>query len=348
VQFSFSDQQLEFRDQMRAFAEKECPPSAVRDAYSSMHGWSESRWAALAELGVTGLTVPEAHGGLGLGQVDLASVLEEAGKACLPEPLIETVAVGVPLLSECGSPRAEELRARWMNPAALGEAVIIVGLSPSSAVSAASGADLLLLEHRVAGASEVHAVEAGQVHLEPRPSLDAARRLSAIEWEPSPATLVASGGEASSLLDHARIRGANATSAMLLGLADRMISMAAQHAVDRKQFGKAIGTFQAVKHHLANALVRLEFSRPVVYAAAWSIDSRDNDAKMRASMAKAQASESALLAARVALQVHGAIGYTLEHDLQLWMKRAWVLASAWGDAATHRARVLDWLVTGDS
>jgi len=124
-------------------------------------------------------------------------------------------------------------------------------------------------------------------------------------------------------------------------VADRLLSMAAQYAKDRSQFGKPIGSFQAVKHHLADALVRVEFARPVVYRAAWSLQHGDPDASMHASMAKAMASEAATLAARTALQVHGAIGYTWEHDLQLWMKRAWSLAAAWGDAATHRARVLE-------
>jgi alkylation response protein AidB-like acyl-CoA dehydrogenase len=120
--------------------------------------------------------------------------------------------------------------------------------------------------------------------------------------------------------------------------------MAAQYAKDRSQFGKPIGSFQAVKHHLADALVRVEFARPMVYRAAWSLSVGERDAGLHASMAKAMASDAATLAARTALQVHGAIGYTWEHDLQLWMKRAWALAASWGDAATHRARVLETLL----
>jgi hypothetical protein len=132
--------------------------------------------------------------------------------------------------------------------------------------------------------------------------------------------------------------------AVLVGVADRLIAMAAQYANERSQFGKPIGSFQAVKHQLADALVRVEFARPVVYRAAWSLAEGDPDAGLHASMAKAMASEAATVAARTALQVHGAIGYTWEHDLHLWMKRAWALAAAWGDAAAHRARVLDILL----
>ncbi|MHB8594451.1 MAG: acyl-CoA dehydrogenase family protein [Acidimicrobiales bacterium] len=201
---------------------------------------------------------------------------------------------------------------------------------------APAGAHLLLLQRL----DEVHAVAAGGVSSTPLRSIDGARRLAEITWEPSPATLLVSGTAARALLGVTGDRGAMASAALLLGVADRLVSMAAEYATQRTQFGKAIGSFQAVKHHLAGALVRLEFARPLVYRAAWSLSEGAPDASRDASMAKAVASEAATLAARVALQVHGAIGYTWEHDLHLWMKRAWTLASAWGDAASHRARVL--------
>jgi hypothetical protein len=135
-----------------------------------------------------------------------------------------------------------------------------------------------------------------------------------------------------------------ATAAELLGLADRMIVLAADYARERHQFGKPIGSFQAVKHLLAGAQVKLEFARPVVYAAAWSLDEGEPDASRAASVAKACASDAASEAARVSLQVHGALGYTWECDLHLFLKRAWALAAAWGSAADHRAQVLDSLV----
>jgi alkylation response protein AidB-like acyl-CoA dehydrogenase len=130
-----------------------------------------------------------------------------------------------------------------------------------------------------------------------------------------------------------------AVAAELLGVADRLIELAADYAREREQFGKPIGSFQAVKHHLANALLALEFARPVTYRAAYSIAHDDPDRSTHVSMAKTFASDAATLAARTALQVHGAIGYTWEHDLHLWMKRAWALAAAWGDASWHRERV---------
>ena len=124
-----------------------------------------------------------------------------------------------------------------------------------------------------------------------------------------------------------------------------MIALAAEYAKERHQFGKPIGSFQAVKHLLAGAQVKLEFARPVVYAAAWALDAGEHRSASRsASAAKAYASEAATEAARVSLQVHGAIGYTWECDLHLFLKRAWALAEAWGSAADHRRRLLDSLL----
>jgi alkylation response protein AidB-like acyl-CoA dehydrogenase len=380
LNFTFSEEQIAFRDQMRSFAEKECTPEDVREAWASPTGWSQRRWKALAELGVVGLTVPQAHGGMGLGQVDLVLLLEEAGRACLPEPLVETVATAVPLLASCPGERAEEIRSRWMAPVAEGEAVVAFGASRDLDVGAAAGADtpaaegshmpaalpsgvaaasapdvhaadgskLLVLEHREPGKVELHALETAAVTLTSRVALDATRRPCSVVWEPSAASLIAEGEEAQRLVHSASDRAANAAAAVLAGVADRLISMSGSYAIERKQFGKAIGSFQAVKHQLANALIRLEFVRPLVYRAAWSLDSGEPDAGLHVSMAKAQASEAALLAARTALQVHGAIGYTWEHDLHLWMKRAWALAAAWGDAASHRGRVLDSLVAREA
>jgi alkylation response protein AidB-like acyl-CoA dehydrogenase len=351
MHFSFEEQQLEFSSQFRAFAEKECDASEVRRAWSSPLGWSPERWKSLSEMGVVAMTVPERHGGLGLGLVDLMLLLEEAGRVCMPEPIMETVALAVPLLVEAPADAAQagDGSARWLDRAGEGRVVMTVGVAPAKDVVAAQGADLIILEHRGGseqGRTELHAVPAGQVRITARPALDASRRVAAVEWAPSPGTLLASGPDAERLISRTKDRAATAAAASLLGLSERMISLASRYASERKQFGRQIGSFQAVKHHLANALVRLEFARPVVFRAAWSIDTEEAQSSVHASMAKAQASEAALVSARVALQVHGAIGYTWEHDLHLWMKRAWALARSWGDASYHRARVVDALVTG--
>ena len=136
-----------------------------------------------------------------------------------------------------------------------------------------------------------------------------------------------------------RARGAAGTAAVLCGLAGRLIEMTADYVKERRQFGVPVGSFQAVKHHLADALIALEHARPAVYCAAWSIATAQPTLARDASFAQAYANEAAGVAARVALQCHGAIGYTFEHDLHLWLKRVWSLQRAWGDTAHHRHEV---------
>ena len=161
-----------------------------------------------------------------------------------------------------------------------------------------------------------------------------------MQWPLASDTLLAYGVAAEAAAALLADRAAAGTAALLIGLADRMLAMAAAYAKERHQFGKPIGSFQAVKHLLANARVALEFARPATYRAAWSLATAQPTLSHDASMAKAMASDAADLAARVALQVHGAIGYTWECDLHFFLKRTWALSRAWGDAATHRRLVL--------
>ena len=172
-----------------------------------------------------------------------------------------------------------------------------------------------------------------------QPANDPARRLFSVEWNPSPKTLVAEGEAGSALQSAALDRGAWACSAQLLGVAARLIELAVSYALEREQFGAPIGSFQAVKHQLADLQVKLEYARPVVYRAAHSIVHESPSRAVDVSMGKVAAAEAALQAARVALQVHGAIGYTWEQDVHVWMRRAWSLDLAWGRAAWHRDRV---------
>jgi alkylation response protein AidB-like acyl-CoA dehydrogenase len=365
MQFSFTEQQTDFRDAVRQMLDRECTPADLRAVFDGAVGPDGGtgtasygqpsptpasvhtpRWKALAAMGVVGLTIPELHGGLGLTDLDLVLLLEEAGRAALPEPLLETTALAAPLLARTGfgpehGTEIGALSNHWLPLIAEGDAAAAIGLSGMPAVPGAVGADLYILEYAPPdGGPEIHAVPADQVAVTPVASLDPTRRLGTVDWAPAHNTLVAAGSDAESALAVLADRAALGTAAELVGLADRMITIAADYARERKQFGRAIGSFQAVKHLLAGAQVKLEFARPVTYAAAWSLAHFTPDASRRASMAKAYASEAATEAARVSLQVHGAIGYTWECDLHLFLKRAWALAPAWGDAAEHRSRVL--------
>jgi alkylation response protein AidB-like acyl-CoA dehydrogenase len=324
MRFQFTPEQMLLRDAVRDLLDKECPASHVRAMWESDTGRDPELWRKLAGMGVVGLTVPETAGGLGLTELDLVLILEETGRAALPEPLVETTAVGAPLLRDLGA--LDRLPA---------DGIVTVGLDALPYVADAHVAQLLVLQR----GEEVHALAREAVELAPHPSVDHARRVFTVSWASADDTLIATGGRARVALSRAFERGALATAAQLLGVADRLIEMAADYARARHQFGRPIGSFQAVKHHLANALLALEFARPVAYRAAYSVAHDDPELPIHVSMAKAYASDAATLAAKTALQVHGAIGYTWEHDLHLWMKRAWALAAAWGDASWHRERV---------
>lgn len=331
MQFAFSADQLSSRGSVRALLKRECPPAAVRAAWSNADGLVPAVWQGLGELGVFGVLAPEQDGGLGMTDLDLVLLLEECGRFAAPGPISETAAVAIPLLDTL----ATGGHRRWLGAIATGEAKVAVGLSPAPFVVGAASADVLLVQR----GDEVHAVERSAAMLDPQRAVDGSRRLSRVTFNPSTATRLGSGDAARAALGRATDRAAVATSAELIGLARHMLETTVEYAKTRHQFGKPIGSFQAVKHHLADAVVAIEMAAPSVYRAAYALALDAPDRALRASMAKALASDAAMLVARKALQCHGAIGYAFENDLHLWMKRAWALAAAWGDAASHRARV---------
>jgi alkylation response protein AidB-like acyl-CoA dehydrogenase len=332
MRFEFSDDQRLFAATVRDLLAKECPPDAVRASWEDEHGWSPARWSALADMGVVGLTVPEAHGGLGMDELDLVLLLEEAGRVALPEPLVDTTAVAAPLLVDAAPPA---VAAEWLPRIASGEAVIAVQRGDRPHLLGADQATAAIL----VADDEVHLVPGDELELEPQVSVDGSRRLSIVDWHRHADTRLASGEACWQAVNRAFDRGALAASAKLLGLADRMIEMTVDYAKEREQFGVPIGSFQAIKHHLADALLALEFARPVVYRAAYAMAHDEPTRSRDVSMAKAYASDAARQVASTALQCHGAIGYTVEYDLHLFMKRAWALSASWGDSAWHRERV---------
>jgi alkylation response protein AidB-like acyl-CoA dehydrogenase len=327
VRFAFTPEQLSLRDAARSLLKRECTPAMLRAAWESPDGRIPGLWAKLVELGLPAVLAREDDGGLGMSEIELVLLVEECGRAGVPEPVSEIAAVAVPMLRDLSSP--------WLPRVVRGEARAAIGLQGAPFVLGADGADVLLLQH----GDHVHAIERDAVTLAPQPSIDGARRLFCVEWTPSPETLVAAGSAARQAVSDARDRGAVATAAELIGAGRQLVEVAVAYVKTRHQFGKPIGSFQAVKHHLADAHIALEMAAPAVYRAAYSLAHRDPERSLHASMAKALASEAALLAARKALQCHGAIGYAFENDLHLWMKRVWALAPAWGDAGEHRARV---------
>ncbi|PXY34008.1 acyl-CoA dehydrogenase family protein [Prauserella flavalba] len=287
---------------------------AGADTPATVRAWGDGRhepglkiWRDLADLGLPALLVPERDGGLGGSATDLVVAFEVLGYHAVPGPLAESVAV------------APSLAPRESLPAlASGELLATVAQPPL--VPYALDADVAGLVLRVHDG----AVERTGADGEPVRSLDAARRLFPVR---AGEVLGTAPAEAFEL-------GVLAVSAQLTGAGRWLLGQASAYAKQREQYGRAIGSFQAVKHLLADVATRLELARPLAHGAAVTMTARD------VSAAKVAAGEAAYLAARTALQVHGAIGYTAEHDLGLWLTRVRALTGAWGGAAWHRARVL--------
>jgi alkylation response protein AidB-like acyl-CoA dehydrogenase len=328
MDFDFSEDQRLLQQAVRDFLEGECPAEWVRAQWETDTGRDDGLWKRLAEVGVPGLLVPEAHGGLGLDETDLVLLLEETGRAALAEPVVATH-VGVALLRELGG----ELADAWLPKVATGDARLAVGHAGSPFVADAHVADLLFLSHEGA----LHAVPAERTRVEAQPSVDGGQRLFLVGFDVGEP--VARGERARALLDAALDRGALGSAAEALGVADRLIGLAVDYAGQRKQFGVPIGSFQAVKHMLADVKVELEYARSHVHRAAHSVARGVPTRAVDVSMAKLAACDAAKAAARTSLQVHGAIGYTYEQDVHVWMKRAWSLDLAWGDSVFHRARL---------
>lgn len=328
MRFTFTDEQDMFRDTVRDLLSKRCGPDAVRASWDNEDGRVPGLWSALADMGVLALRAPEDAGGLGMDEVDLIRILEEAGYAGVPDPLLEHAAVAVPALAEGG---ADDL----LGAAAAGEITCTVALSAGGPyVLAAEAADVVVVEHEGA----LRAVPAADCRFVGQPSIDQSRRLATVTVEPGAGTLL-EGVDPLLAAD----RAALGTAAQCVGVARRLLDATVEYVGQRHQFGKPVGSYQAVKHHLADVRLGIEFAAPLVYRAAWSVARHESmDAQVRSrdvSMAKSMAADAADAACRAALQCHGAIGYTFEYDLQLWLKRGWALAAAYGDARTHRDRV---------
>lgn len=309
--------------QQRDFAASIDSALAAADVAGAVRAWATGDtvpgrkvWAQLADLGVTALAVPERFDGLEAHPVDLVVALERLGRWCVPGPVVESVAVAPILLSDDGRSAA----------LAAGELIATVALPPQvpRAVDADTAGLVLLTDLN----GQVSDASTGDCHQ----SVDPSRRLFDV---------AASGAGRNADVARAFEFGALGTAAQLVGAGQALLDAAVDYAKQRAQFGRVIGSYQAIKHKLADVHIAVELARPLVYGAALSLAVRSPDMARDVSAAKAAAADAALLAARSALQTHGAIGFTAEHDLSLWLLRVQALRPAWGDPAAHRRRVLE-------
>ncbi|TAH41986.1 MAG: acyl-CoA dehydrogenase [Betaproteobacteria bacterium] len=335
MDFTFTDDQLTFREAVSRFLMTEAAPERLREIWDTDTGRSPELRKNIAEQGLTSLSVPEDCGGLGMDDVAWALMTQELGYYALPDSLADAAYVAAGLITAL--PAGTASREDWLGRIAEGSIRIAVGHPVNPLVADANPADLLLLAH----GDEVHAVPRAQVEIEANPSIDLSRRLARVRWTPATATLIADGAAGRALWAQTLNRGALSTAGQLLGLAQRMLDLSVDYVAQRKQFGKPIGSFQAVKHHLADVATKIEFAKPVLYRAAYAVAKGEAGADARVSHAKLACGEAASLAARHGIQVHGAMGYTWEVDLQMFMKRAWALDASWGDRGFHKARVAD-------
>jgi alkylation response protein AidB-like acyl-CoA dehydrogenase len=367
MDFGLSDEQRQLCSTAREFLRKECSPEYIRKAMADERGNARELYAQIAELGWNGLIVPERYGGAGLTTLDMAVLLAEAGYAAMPGPFLFSAALAAGALAAGGS---EEVRERWLSPMAAGKATGTVAiaergdsLGPAEIMTAARRAgagwvlngakmfvpyahlaDFLVVAARTGstpsgvGLFVVDAAAPG-VRVRMLKNLDLTRRICAVDLDAVvvPSTAELAGGAAA----YARLLalGAVAIAADSLGGMDRALEMAVEYSKVREQFGKPIGSFQALKHAAAEIVAELEPSRALLWYAAYTQDSLPEQAPRAAAMAKARLCDIYMRGTDRAVLMHGGIGFTWDHDIHLWFKRARFNEAFLGSPVYHRERV---------
>jgi alkylation response protein AidB-like acyl-CoA dehydrogenase len=370
VDFAFSEEQEMLRASARDFLAKQCPPAKVRQLMESDDAYDPELWRRIAEMGWTGLGIPEQYGGVG-GFLDLVVVMEEAGRALLPGPFYSTMGLAVPALIEAGS---EAQKKAVLGAIASGEARATAAITEPSGRWDAEGIglearpsgegwtlngvklfvpDAAVADHMVVAARTRGSGEAGVTLflVSGRPkgmtvtgmkTLDMTRRWYEVKFDGvqlGADAVMGSPGEGWTALKRALEWSAAALSAEMVGGSQHVLDASVEYAKTRQQFGKPIGIYQAVSHKLADMLMETESARSATYYAAWAVDADAPDRSLAVSMAKAYTSDAFRRASGNGIQVHGGIGFTWEHDMHLYFKRAKASEVTLGDATYHRELV---------
>ena len=372
MNFGFNDEQELLRSTARKFFENECGSDTVRRLMETPEGISPDLWTKIAEQGWLGLVFPEAYDGLGLGLVDLVVLMEEMGRAVVPGPYFSTVLLGGLAVLEAGSEAQKKewlpkiaagdkrVALAWMEPSAqLGPAGVTLTATEKGGRYTLSGTKLFVHDAHTADALVVAArtrpgagAEGVSLFLLPRdtrglrvtllPTMDQTRKLCEVTCADVTVGAVALLGAAGAgwaplarVLDRATV----ALCAEMCGGAQKVLDMTVEYAKIRQAFGRPIGSYQGVKHRAADMLVDVENSKSITYYAAWALDEGAAEAPLAVSMAKAYVSDAYRRVAAAGIQLHGGIGFTWEHDLHLYFKRAKGSEFTFGDATHHRERV---------
>lgn len=370
VAFGFSEEQEELRSSVRRFFADKSPESEVRRLMATDEGFDPGVWRQMGgQLGLQALGVPQAYGGMGCSLVEQAIVLEEMGRALVCVPYLGSAVLAVAALVASGDRRAME---RWLPGVASGETIATLAIAEDAgrwdlgSISLAAmpegdgwrldgtksfvldgcAAGLVLVVARTPGGAGLFAVDItdGDVpglSRTPLQTMDQTRKLARLELAATPASLIgelgASGPALSTALDHAAV----ALAAEQVGGAQHCLDSAVDYAKTRVQFGRPIGSFQAVKHKCADLLVEVESARSAAYYGAWAATESPGELPVVARLAKSYCSEAYLHAASENIQIHGGVGFTWEHDAHLYFKRATASSLLFGDPAFHRDQLAE-------
>ena len=322
MNFDFTDDQRAIKETARDLLASRFKLEKLRELAES-RSYADDAWKEVSELGWPGIFIAEEHGGQGLGVLELVILLEELGYVLAPMPFLSNAAAGLILQDAGATDRLEGV--------ASGEARGAVGVvkdGRANLVPDAEEADFIIL----LDGTEATLVERADAQVEAIDAIDPTRRYAAVS---------ASGGESLGDVSRGRDLIALAAAAELVGISQRALEMAVEYAKDRKQFDRPIGAYQAVSHACAEMLKQVEGSRSLVYYAGWAADAAPDEFSLAASMAKAYASDAGWQVTASALQVHGGIGFTWEHDLHWFLKRAKTDGVLFGSARDHRERVAE-------
>lgn len=371
MDFGFSEEQEMLRDAAKRFLADNCPTTFVRKMMADDTAHDKEFWKKLVELGWPGMLIPQNYGGQGGTFLDMTVVIEEAGKALLPGPFFTAAILGAPLLIEGGS---EAQKKELLPKMATGECIATLALAEASGRFDAEGIDLkasksgsdytisgekffvpdahvanLIVVAARTGASGEKGVtlllvpaDAKGLTITQLKTVDMTRRLCHVKFDNVKVTAASALGKENEgwtplrrVLDIATA----ALSAEIVGTAQKALDMSVEYAKTRVQFGKPIGSFQAVKHKCVDMMVAVENARSLTYYACWTVDERNAEAATATPMAKAYASDMGKYVTSEAIQVHGGIGFTWEHDMHLFHRRALAGEANFGNAPVHRESV---------
>ena len=370
MDLGLDEQQELLKNFARDFLEKECPESLVREMEEDEQGYSPDLWKKMAAQGWMGLTIPEDQGGAGLTLCELVVLLEEFGRALVPGPFISTVVLGAVPIMEAGT---DEQKAQYLPKIAAGETIMTMALTEPSAKWTADGVtleakkdgsdyvlngtklfvpdahvtDQMIVAGRTGGKGEdgvtLFIVESKSdgIKFEQLKTI-AADKQSEVVFEnvkvPA-ANVLGAEGKGWAIVDKVSKVATVAACAYLVGLSQMDFDTTLNYAKERVQFGRPIGSFQAIQHKLADAIIDVDGSRFITYKAAWSLTEGEDDADLMISMAKAWASDGSRRVVAHGQQIHGGIGFTKEYKIQLYFRRQKWMELMWGDADYHREKV---------